>query len=229
MELVTDESGKVNEVSFPAESSYTDNGNNLSIDDWVWKRKTVRGCNFAFDSEAEKEWASIIQNLSKDDTNEPEPRRVAERVLVGKRNPLAGQIKIDGTIEPDKINPAKKYLWGKNFISNSEIKYEYCLGGIHTSYPDFVMEDCFGRIHIFEVKSVNISNATPAAFDRDAYKKKMDELIKCYKQASIMTRHVFYLPVRQKDEWNITRLLNGEQDTLSLDQFKDYVKSKPHD
>lgn len=227
MELTTDENGNVKDVSFPAESTYTDNGNNVTIDDWVWKRKAVKGSNFSFDSDAEKEWASIIQNLAKDDTNETEPRRVAKRVMVGKINPLAGQRNIDGTIEPEKINPSRKYLWGKNFIANSEIKYEYCLDGIHVSYPDFVMEDCFGRIHIFEVKSVNIANATPSAFDSDAYKQKMNELIRCYKQASIMTKHVFYLPVRKDDEWYITRLLSGEQDTLTVDQFKDYVKSKP--
>ena len=225
MELATDETGTVKEVSFPAESTYTDNGNNVAIEDWVWKRKEMKGCNFAFDSDAEKEWACIIQNLAKDDTNEPEPRRVAERVLVGKSNPLAGKINADGSVEPTKINTARKYLWGKNFIANSEIKYEYCLDGIHVSYPDFVMEDCFGRIHIFEVKSVNIANATPATFDSEAYKRKMDELIRCYKQASIMTGHVFYLPVRKDDEWHITRLLCGEQDTLTLDQFKDYVKT----
>ena len=193
----------------------------------MWKRKATKGSNFSFDSDAEKDWASIIQNLAKDDTNEPEPRRVAERVLVGKSNPLAGLISTDGSVEPAKINPSMKYLWGKNFIANSEIKYEYCLDGIHTSYPDFVMEDCFGRIHIFEVKSVNIANATPAAFDSEAYKRKMNELISCYKQASFMTKHVFYLPVREDDEWYITRLLNGEQDTLTLDQFKDYVKNRP--
>lgn len=228
MELTRDEAGNEKLVSFPVESTYTDNGHHVTIDDWVWKRKAVKGSNFAFDSEAEKEWASIIQNLAKDDTNEqPMPRRVAQRVDVGKRNPMAGQRKTDGTVHPDKINTEKKYLWGKNFIANSEIRYEYCLEGIHASYPDFVMEDCFGRIHIFEVKSVNIANATSSAFDGEAYKRKMDELIRCYKQASIMTKHVFYLPVRKDDEWHITRLLSGDQSTLTLDQFKEYVKTKP--
>ena len=55
----------------------------------------------------------------------------------------------------------------------------------------------------------------------------MNELIRCYKQASIITNHVFYLPVRKDEEWYITRLLCGEQDTLTLDQFKDYIKTKP--
>ena len=49
------------------------------------------------------------------------------------------------------------YLWGKNFPLNSNIKYEYYANGIHSSYPDFILKDSQGRIHIFEVKSVNIS------------------------------------------------------------------------
>lgn len=227
MELTTEEDGTAKEVSFPVESTYTENGNNVSIDDWVWQHKTTKGCKFSFDSEAEKEWASCLQNLASKSPNGNASERVAMRVLVGKHNPDAGQVKTDGSVEPEKLNATEKYLWGKNFIANSEIKYEYCLDGIHTSYPDFVMEDCFGRIHIFEVKSVNIANATPAAFDSEAYKRKINELKKCYKQASIMTKHVFYLPVQKEDEWQITQLLNGDEKTLSLRQFQDFVKKPP--
>ena len=201
MELTKDE------VSFPVESTYTDNGNTLRISDWVWKRKSVEDSNFSFDSEAEREWASIMQELAKDDTNEPKPRRVAKRVTLGE---------------------AQKFLWGKNFIANSEIKYEYCLDGVRTSYPDFIMEDCFGRIHIFEVKSVNIANSSRAFLDSDAYKRKMNELVRCYTQASILTKHVFYLPVKKDDKWFVTRLLNGEENTLTCDEFFNFVKTAPH-
>ncbi len=226
MELTKDEAGKVREVSFPVESMYTDNGYYENISDWVWRRKESSQ-KFAFDSEAEQEWACILKDLAKDDTIEPSPQRVGKRVLVGKKNPNAGQYKTDGTIEDEKLNPSNKYLWGKNFISNSEIKFEYCLGGIHSSYPDFVMEDCFGRIHLFEVKSVNISNATPAAFDSEEYKRKMNELISCYKQASILTGHIFYLPVRKGEDWIITRLLSGVESTLTRDQFEEFMKRSP--
>ncbi|MCQ2242974.1 MAG: DEAD/DEAH box helicase family protein [Bacteroidaceae bacterium] len=226
MELTKDEVGKVREVSFPVESMYTDNGNYENIADWVWKRKE-NSQRFAFDSEAEQEWACILKDLAKEDTLEPLQQRVGKRVVVGKRNPNAGQYKTDGSIEDDKLNPSNKYLWGKNFISNSEIKFEYCLGGIHSSYPDFVMEDCFGRIHLFEVKSVNVANATPAAFDSEEYKMKMNELIRCYKQASILTGHIFYLPVMKDDNWVITQLLSGEEKTLTYDQFEEFMKRKP--
>lgn len=225
MELTQDEEGHTKEVSFPAESTYTDNGLFYeNIADWVWKRKANTD-KFAFDSDSEREWANIIKDLSKDDNYEIPSRRVAKTTVVGKKNPNAGQLRIDGSVEPERIFPSKKYLWGKNFVANSEIKFEYCLEGIHASYPDFVMEDCFGRVHLFEVKSVNNSNSM--SFDSEAYHRKVGELTRCYKQASILTGHVFYLPVRKDDNWRITRLLNGEEDTLTLEQFKDFIKTRP--
>ena len=226
MELSTDESGKVRDVSFPAKSLYTDNAYYENISDWVWKRDSSSD-KFAFDSDAEREWASKLKDLAKDDSYDKSSGRVAQTTTVGKINPNAGQIKLDGSVEPNKINPTKKYLWGKNFLSNSEIKFEYCLDGIHTSYPDFVLKDCFGRIHLFEVKSVNVSGATSSSFDSEAYKQKMNELIKCYKQASVLTGHIFYLPVKKDDDWHITRLQNGEESTLTFDQFTGFVKTKP--
>ena len=225
MELSKEESGKVKDVSFPVKSLYTDNVFYENISDWVWRRDTSSD-KFAFDSDAEREWASKLKDLAKDDNNEL-TERVAQTAIVGKRNPIAGQLKFDGSVEPDKINPKKKYLWGKNYLSNSEIKFEYCLDGIHSSYPDFVMKDCYGRIHLFEVKSVNVSGSASSALDSEAYKQKINELIKCYKQASILTGHVFYLPVKKDDDWHITRLLNGEESTLTFDQFTDFMKTKP--
>ena len=225
MELSKEESGKVKDVSFPVKSLYTDNVFYENISDWVWRRDTSSD-KFAFDSDAEREWASRLKDLAKDDNNEL-TERVAQTAIVGKRNPIAGQLKFDGSVEPDKINPKKKYLWGKNYLSNSEIKFEYCLDGIHSSYPDFVMKDCYGRIHLFEVKSVNVSGSASSALDSEAYKQKINELIKCYKQASILTGHVFYLPVKKDDDWHITRLLNGKESTLTFDQFTDFMKTKP--
>ena len=226
MELTKDDTGNTKEVSFPIESMYTDNGNYESIGDWVWKRKEDSK-KFAFDSDAEKEWAIILKDLVKEDTLDSSEPRVGKRVIVGKRNPKVGMRRLDGTVEEEKLNPSQKYLWGKNYIANSEIKYEYNLVGIHSSYPDFVMKDCFGRIHLFEVKSLNIANATPATFDSEEYKQKMGELKRCYKQASILTGHVFYLPVFYKDEWHITQMLNGEERTLTMDQFEKYMQSRP--
>lgn len=220
MELCTDESGVVKEVSFPVESSYTDLGKYVTIGDWVWKRKGVISEKFSFDSDAEREWAEILKDLAKDDNHDD--ARVVMRVVVGKNNPHAGERLLDGSIEPQKLSPTKKYLWGKNFLSQSEIKFEYCLGKIHSSYPDFVMKDSYGRIHLFEVKSVNCSNTSH--IDSNEYKNKMEELKRCYKQASRLTDYNFYLPVLKDEKWHIFLLSNGSERTLALDQFRDFVK-----
>ena len=224
MELSKGENGKVCEVSFPLISSCVDNGNYVNISDWVWQRKDGKD-RFPFDSESEREWASIIKELVMSDTDAFDGNRVGKRVVTGKKNPMAGQVTLSGEIEPEKINQSYKYLWGKNFILNSQIKFEYCLDGIHSSYPDFIMKDCFDRVHIFEVKSVNISNATPASFNSVAYKLKVEELKRCYKQASILTGYLFYLPVYKGDEWHITQLYNGMEKNMTLDQFKRFIKS----
>lgn len=227
MELVEDECGKVCESSFPEESSYTDNGNYANISDWVWRRKGTAGDRFSFDSDSEREWATILHNLSKEDTNEPTPQRVGKQTIVGKKNPKAGEAQLDGSIAPEKLNPTKKYLWGKNFVANSRIKYEYYLDGIHNSFPDFILEDCFGRVHIFEVKSVNETVAASVTFDAKAYKDKLKELRECYTRASILTKHIFYLPVKEKDYWHITQLKDGQVSTLTQEQFEEFVKTKP--
>lgn len=226
MEITKDAAGNEVTISFPVESQYTDNGNYVNISDWVWHRKDGQN-KFAFDSEAERSWVSLIKDLAAEDTFEEDSKRVAKRVRVGKRNPDAGLVNLFGEVEADKLNPSNKYLWGKNYPINSEIKFEYCLDGIHSSYPDFIMKDCFDRIHLFEVKSVNIAGGTPAAFDSMEYKHKIEELKKCYKQASLLTDYIFYLPVLKDDTWHITRLMKGDETTLTEEMFKAFVKRKP--
>jgi type III restriction enzyme len=142
-----------------------------------------------------------------------------------KKNKLAGEKNLWSETETDKIiNEKEIYLWGKNYVSNSAIKFEYYLGALHSSFPDFVMKDCFGRIHIFEVKSVNQSGAY--SFDNNIYKTKIAELKKCYKQASVLTEQIFYLPVIDEDIWQITRFQKGEESTLGIDEFRRSVKNK---
>ena len=224
MELSKDDTGAILETSLPVNSSYVDNGNYVNISDWVWKRRDGKD-KFAFDSDAEREWASILKDISSQD-NSDYSSRVAKRVIVGKNNPNASKINLFNEVEPDKLNKQPKYLWGKNYIPNSLLKFEYYLNGIHSSYPDFIMKDCYDRIHLFEVKSVNISNATPSMFDGEQYKIKVEELKKCYKQASKLTNYIFYLPVLKNDTWHITQLINGEEKNITKEQFIDYIKSK---
>ncbi|GHU49571.1 hypothetical protein FACS189459_1470 [Bacilli bacterium] len=48
----------------------------------------------------------------------------------------------------------------------------------HDSFPDFILKDSRGRIHIFEVKSFNQSNSF--FFDENEYKEKIKSLQECY-------------------------------------------------
>jgi len=206
------------EVSFALSSHYTDNGNYVNISNWVWKRRDSAE-KFSFDSESEREWADILKEISYSNAIMP--------LKVGK---IKKEISSDSEIPYSEIevgtnsNEKEIYLWGKNYVSNSCIKFEYYLGALHSSFPDFVMKDSFGRIHIFEVKSVNQSGAYN--FDNNIYKTKVAELEKCYKQASKLTEQIFYLPVIDKDVWHIKCFHKGEQNTLTIDQFRNFVKEE---
>ena len=106
----------------------------------------------------------------------------------------------------------------KNGIKH-DIKYEYYLDGIHSSYPDFLLVDKNNKIHLFEVKSVNFSSLEKTNFDSEAYKRKVDELKKCYLIASHLTGQIFYLPVLRDDVWHITKLEDGTECNLTKEQF----------
>lgn len=155
METVKDEDSKEMEVSFALSSHYTDNDHYVNITDWVLKQ-TDRKDKFSFDSDAERQWVDILKDLAKEDNVDSD--RVAIRKTVGKKNPAARRKNLFGEIESDFIGETKNvYMWGKNYVSNSAIKFEYYMGVKHSSYTDFIMKYNFGRVHIFEVKSVNIS------------------------------------------------------------------------
>ena len=220
MYVCSDESGNDKLISFPSDSSYVDNGNYENITDWIWKRKDGMS-KFSFDSEAEWEWVNKLEELMTMSLVSNKEKKAVKSITIGDVNPKRGMITLDGTIEPDILNPETKYLWGKNFISNSEIKYDYYLNGIHSSYPDFLMMDSYGRIHIFEVKSVNINPSLN--IDTEKYEKKINELKRCYKQASKLTGHYFYLPVLKNNIWYITQLINGEEKNLTYEQFVNFV------
>lgn len=223
MEIVTDDLGNHISKTVQLQSSYVDNGNYVNIGDWIWKRRDGKD-KFSFDSEAEREWAAILKDLSSIDTQEG--KRAIKRVKTGKRNPNAGMINLFGEIEPERINESNKFLWGKNYLVGSEIKFEYYLDGLHNSYPDFIMKDSFDRIHLFEVKSVNISSSVNYGFDSMQYKMKVEELKRCYKQASKLTGYIFYLPVLKDEIWFITQLIDGNDNRMTKEQFTNFVKNK---
>lgn len=202
------------EESFAESSYYSVTDKYVNISNWVWKRRDGAE-KFSFDSDAEKDWADVLKEISATSISS---------VVTGKKkkNDLAETINLFGEVETDTIIDEKEvFLWGKNYVPESAIKFEYYLGALHSSYPDFIMKDKYGRIHIFEVKSVNQSASF--GFDNNIYLTKVAELKKCYKQASLLTGHIFYLPIMRDDVWRITTYKSGEEFTLSIDQFRNFV------
>ena len=191
-----DESMEVDKtVSFPLVSSYVETDQSERIRSWVWCRKDGSGHKFTFDSEAEREWASVLMDCEDD------------MAVVS---------------DDDLFDDKERRLWGKNFPTSSEIKYEYYADGIHSSYPDFIMKDKAGRIHVFEVKSVN--KASGQNIDPEEYNQKIGKLKDCYLHCSKKLRnHIFYLPIL-KDDWQIFRYEDGEEDQISEKSFKESLK-----
>lgn len=206
MEIRKDAYGKEVESTFPLSSYYVDNGNHKSISNWIWQR-TDEDDNFSFDSEAEKLFVEILLNLISEDAPDGSGRVV-------KKIPITDLINGEVT----------KYAVGKNYIPNSEIKYEYYLNGIHTSYPDFIMKDFKDRIHIIETKSINSSAALN--IDVDEYENKVRALRECYKKASELTQYFFYIPIMKEDHFIIYSFHNGKEDIISKKKFVDFIKGK---
>lgn len=186
------------EVTFPVTSSFIETTHEEQGLNWVWSRKDGKD-KFTFDSYAEKEWAAKL------------------RELASKRKYIS-ELEMPGMDEDDEL-----FLWGKNYPLNSEIKYEYYANGIHASYPDFVMKDKLGRIHIFEVKSVNVAVGT--AISKEEYEKKVKELhdlyIACSKK---LPDYRFYLPIMKDDDWRIRRYYSGVFKEIGYDEFKKSLK-----
>lgn len=183
-------------VSFPYGSCYNETEKTLTLDDWVWYRKENDEVTdeFSFDSEAEKKWAEVLKDIRHSSIKQTNVLQVQDN----------------------------KFLWGKNFPLNSEIKYEYFSDGIHSSYPDFVMKDKKGRIHIFEVKSVNKSSSLNIS--EEEYETKVRNLKECYKVCSQKTSHIFYLPILDSNTWKITKFENGIETTIDKNTFINGLK-----
>jgi hypothetical protein len=78
-------------------------------------------------------------------------------------------------------------------------------------------------------KQVNesVNQSMSYNIDNNIYKAKIAELKKCYKQASLLTDQIFYIPDMQGDIWEIARFHRGEERTLTIDQFRTFVKTAP--
>jgi len=202
------------EFSFPTSSHYFDNVHYLNISNGVWKRRDGAE-KFSFDSEAERDWAEILRDLS---------QSAAMSVIAGRSKDGTVQTKLfEGVWDGKEVKEKEIFLWGKNHIPNSAIKFQYYMNALHSSYPDFVLIDRYSRVHIFEVKSVNVSGKY--TFDNNIYLAKIERLSECYKQASIITNQIFYMPILEGDIWKIIRFNRGQEDTLTKEQFISFVKS----
>lgn len=200
MEIVHNEKGQAVEVSFPKVTYVKDNGTRREITEWVWCRKD-NGESIPFDSDAECQWASYLERIA---------YKKAKEVKVAKKNET-------NLLFDDVADIA--YLWGKNFLVNSEIKFEYYAKGQHFSYPDFILMDKNNYIHIMEVKSLNGDGI--AAFDVDAYREKIIDLQKCYMACShLLPDYRFYIPILEGDNWTIHRFVGGKEDTITKLQFE---------
>lgn len=178
-------------VSFPVESSYLETDQSRGISTWVWRRKDNSDEKFSFDSAAEGLWADVLRDCE---------TKVSD-------------------ISANSEDGQHLFLWGKNFPANSDIHYQYYDDGLHYSYPDFVLKDKRGRIHVFEVKS--LEKTTARMIDEEEYKSKVSVLQEFYKHCSAKVKnHIFYLPILYDDNWQIFRYENGNENTISVQQFK---------
>lgn len=189
--MIKGEDGYLATTSYTTASEYY-----TEISNWVWKKNTIEDerneKDFSFDSYAESEWARIMQKLGEDGA-------------VSKAPEIPGLI--DG--EPT--------LWGKNYVANSGIKFEYYTDTNHFSYPDFIMKDRAGGIHIFEVKSTNIKGG--ATIDVKEYMEKINYLFDAYKAASNITNQTFYIPILASGRWYIHRFKAGVHEEITKEKF----------
>lgn len=118
-------------------------------------------------------------------------------------------------------------LVGKNYLQNSEIKYEYYADGSHFSYPDFVLKDKNDRIFLFEVKSMN--NSSSLQIDTKVYEEKVRILKDLYLKVSSKVDHYFCLPIVSGDNWTVYCFHNGNSYKLNYDQFKNAVNDANFD
>lgn len=113
-------------------------------------------------------------------------------------------------------------LVGKNFLPNSEIRYQYYDNGMHYSYPDFVLKSKNDEIFIFEVKSLNKSSKLQ--IDDDQYRDKIQKLTEFYKHVSkILPTYHFCFPIKRGNDWTIHHSKNGDFEILGWSDFIKYL------
>lgn len=168
--------------------------NGFDCDYCIWTTNDENEDRFFHDSKAELEWFKILNRLRED---------------------CCKTVKIEGK---------KIYLFGKNYLDNSNVRFDYYDNAIHTSYPDFIFKDKRDIIHIFEVKSVN-AKSDNVKFDNEKYENKIKQLKKSYQFASKSINYIFYIPIKKdEEEWEIYRYKGGEEERMGKSEFENSLK-----
>ena len=151
--------------------------------------------NFTFDSRAEVEWLSLL---------------LTDGFRI-KKIPLSDDKEV--------------LLVGKNYLPNSDIKYEYYNNyGRHFSYPDFILKNENDEYFLFEVKSLNESSSLNISTDE--YTQKINALLEFYKAVSEKVDHFFCFPIKTGDTWNIHCFYRGQEHLLDYSQLKSVVNGR---
>ena len=112
----------------------------------------------------------------------------------------------------------------KNFLVNSNIKYQYYSNGIHDSYPDFIMKDDQNRFFLFEVKSLNVSSSLN--IDSEEYQGKIATLKNLYSEVSkLLKDYYFCLPILKGKDWNIWVYHKGLEQQMSFDELRNLINN----
>ncbi|MBQ3682785.1 MAG: DEAD/DEAH box helicase family protein [Succinimonas sp.] len=119
----------------------------------------------------------------------------------------------------DKIKEIRGVLMiGKNFLPNSNLRYQYYSDGLHYSYPDFILKNKRDEYFIFEVKSFNKSSKLN--IDETDYINKVEELMKFYEQVSkVLADYYFCFPIKDGDTWNVHYYKSGKHTKVGLSNF----------
>lgn len=151
--------------------------------------------NFTFDSRAEVEWLSLL---------------LTDGFRI-KKIPLSDDKEV--------------LLVGKNYLPNSDIKYEYYNNdGRHFSYPDFILKNENDEYFLFEVKSLNESSSLNISTDE--YTQKINALLEFYKAVSEKVDHFFCFPIKTGDTWNIHCFYRGQEYLLDYSKLKSVVNGR---
>ena len=127
--------------------------------------------------------------------------------------PLIDKMTREFNVKTVNIGGQDVKLVGKNFLVNSNIKYQYYSNGIHDSYPDFIMKDDRDRFFLFEVKSLNVSSSLN--IDSEEYQGKIATLKNLY----------FCLPILKGKDWNIWVYHKGLEQQMSFDELRNLINS----